>query len=460
MLSWLVAKFEQAQDRPALIWRDQTSSYGWLRRRIDYWLCQLGGPSALAGRVVALEADYSPDAVALLLALAHARAIIVPLTSATRSNKTRFRTIGQTEQVIAITSSEKIVIECTGTVAEHPHYRELRSREHAGLVFFSSGSTGEPKAAVHDFVHLIEKFKTPRHSLRAITFLLLDHIGGINTLLYNLSNLGTSVVVEDRSPDAVCATIARHAVELLPTTPTFLNLLLLSEAHRRHDLSSLRKISYGTEPMPQSTLKRLHSELPHVKLLQTYGMSELGILRSKSKCDDSLWVKIGGEGFETKVVNRILHVRAHCAMLGYLNAPSPFDADGWLCTGDEVEVDGEYFRILGRRSELINVGGEKVYPAEIESRLLEDANVREAVVVGEPNPITGKMVVAYVQLNQPEPPAELRKRLRAFCAERLEPFKVPAKIQASAERLHNLRFKKVRRLDPAVSNVCCSGGGK
>ena len=79
-------------------------------------------------------------------------------------------------------------------------------------------------------------------------------------------------------------------------------------------------------------------------------------------------------------------------MLGYLNAPSPFDADGWFNTQDAVEQDGEWLRFLGRTSDLINVGGQKVYPAEVESVLLELENVLDVTVRGEPNPIIGQIV--------------------------------------------------------------------
>src|SRR5262249_37909483 len=158
-------------------------------------------------------------------------------------------------------------------------------------------------------------------------FLLLDHIGGINTLFHGLATGGTIVTTRDRSPEAICRTIARHRVEVLPTSPTFLNLPLLSGEYQRHDLSSLRLITYGPELMPASTLERLHELFPNVRFQQTYGLSELGILRSKSREDGSLWVKVGGEGYETKVVDGVLWIKAQSAMLGYLNADNPFDAD-------------------------------------------------------------------------------------------------------------------------------------
>lgn len=93
--------------------------------------------------------------------------------------------------------------------------------------------------------------------------------------------------------------------------------------YKKFDLSSLQTVTYGTEVMPESTLKRFHALYPNIKLQQTYGLSEVGILRSKSKSSDSLWVKVGGEGFETRIVDGLLEIKAKSAMLGYLNAPVP-----------------------------------------------------------------------------------------------------------------------------------------
>ena len=94
-----------------------------------------------------------------------------------------------------------------------------------------------------------------------LVFLLLDHIGGINTLFYTLSNGGTIVLARDRSAASVCEAIEAARVELLPTSPTFLNLLLLGRAWERYDLSSLRRITYGTEVMPEHTLRLANEAL-------------------------------------------------------------------------------------------------------------------------------------------------------------------------------------------------------
>jgi long-chain acyl-CoA synthetase len=321
---------------------------------------------------------------------------------------------------------------------------QLLASRHPGLVLFSSGSTGKSKAALHDFIPLLEKFKTPRSAMVVLTFLMIDHIGGINTLFYVLSNAGTAVTAMDRNPDEVCAAIETHRVELLPTSPTFLNLLLMSEAYTRHDLSSLRLITYGTEMMPENTLRRLNALFPWTKIQQTYGLSELGILRSKSQSSDSLWVKVGGEDFDVKVKDGTLRIKARSAMMGYLNAPSPFDEDGWFDTGDLVESNGDYVRFLGRKSEIINVGGRKVYPAEVENVLLQVENIKDATVRGERNPITGNVVVARINLTQPEERGAIQKRIREFCRSRLDPYKVPVKIEIVDRNQFSGRYKKSR----------------
>jgi acyl-CoA synthetase (AMP-forming)/AMP-acid ligase II len=140
-----------------------------------------------------------------------------------------------------------------------------------------------------------------------------------------------------------------------------------------------------------------------------------------------------------------LWIKAATAMLGYLNAPDPFSADGYFDTGDAVEVDGEWLRILGRTGELINVGGAKVYPAEVEDVLLQMPNVEDAAVAGESHPLMGQIVVAQLKLLHDESLPEVKARLRRFCLERLAAYKVPSKIVVTRDPLHGARFKKQRR---------------
>jgi acyl-coenzyme A synthetase/AMP-(fatty) acid ligase len=441
---FLEKTFAENSDKDAIIWRDKAYNYQWLLEGVHAWRESVNHRGLSHGAIVVLEGDFSPNSVALFLALIDHGCIVVPITSSVAGKKNEFVEIAQGEVMFAIGAADEVTLADLHRSATHELYSILRQNHHPGLVLFSSGSTGKSKAVVHDLARLLEKFKVPRRSLRIITFLLYDHIGGLNTLLYTLSNGGCVVNVQDRNPDTVLSAIARHKVELLPTTPTFINLVILSESYRRHDLSSLRTVTYGTEPMPESTLKRFHELFPHVSLLQTYGLSEVGILRSKSRSSSSLWVKVGGEGFQTRVVDGVLHIKADSAMLGYLNAPSPFTEDGWLNTGDCVVADGEYIKILGRTSDVINVGGQKVYPAEVESAIQEMDGVEDVTVRGEPSPITGQMVTARAAITTGESLAEFRSRMRAFCKDKLASYKIPQKVLLVDKLSYGERFKKMR----------------
>lgn len=308
----------------------------------------------------------------------------------------------------------------------------LRERGHAGLVLFSSGTTGRPKAILHDFEAFLARYRTPRPTLRTLSFLMFDHIGGINTLFHTLFNAGQVVVPEARAPHVIVDQILAHDIELLPTTPTFLRLLLLSGEAERLKGGPLRIVTYGTERMDPGTLARMAELLPATDFRQTYGMSELGILRVRSEGRTSLFMAVGGEGVETRVRDDgVLEIRSESRMLGYMNAPSPFDAEGWYDTRDLVECRDGMIRITGRNSDVINVGGQKILPSEIERIALDMAEVKLASAAGVSNPITGQHIELTVEPNEGE---ELtREMVRAH---------FDGKV-ASAFRPHRIRIGKV-----------------
>jgi long-chain acyl-CoA synthetase len=445
-IEFLLDVFRAHAGEEAIVYRDRSHTFQDLLDDMKAAGAAHAAHGIGPGAVVALEADFSPQGIAQLLALFGSGAVAVPLAPASAARHEEFRRIAQVTHRIAVEAQhDRSRITQTGTTASHVLYGQLG--DHPGLVLFTSGSSGEPKAALHDGVRLLTKYRTPRQRLRTLLFLLFDHIGGFDTLLQALSNACAVIIPDERTPEAVARAIARHRAQVLPASPSFLGLLLLSEAPARHDLSSLRYVTYGAEVMPKGTLARLHAAFPDATLLQKYGLTELGTMRSRSSANDSLWVKIGGEGFATRVRGGLLEIHAHSSMLGYLNAPSPFTDDGWFMTGDLVEQDGEYFRILGRASDLINVGGQKVYPAEVEAVVAEVENVKDVAVFGEPHPFTGAIVVARVTLERDEDPRALERRVREHCRARLEPYMVPAKVLVAQDPLVTERDKRVRRAE-------------
>ncbi len=428
----------------ALVWENNFYTYEWLKNRTEYWIQELAKKNIIQGSVVAIQGDFSPNTVSLLIALIKNHCIIVPIAMKNKIKNDEYYRIAQVEYVFEFDAKDNAVFSRKSETVENALLSQLQQKKHPGLVIFSSGSTGKCKAAVHDLLPLIENFAKPKKRTRVIAFLLFDHIGGLNTLFYTLFNAGCLITIKARTPRDVCESIERFKAEALTTTPTFLNLLLLSGIIPHYDLGSLSIVNYGTEIMSELTLKKLNSLFSRVRFSQAYGLTELGVLPVRSRSSNSLFIKIDGDGFQTRIVDGLLEVKSNSSMLGYLNAPNPFTEDGWFKTGDAVEVDGKYLRVLGRKSELINVGGEKVYPAEIEGVIHQIQGVEQASVFSESNAITGQIVVARIKLRSSEHISQFRIRLHEFCRTRLPAYKIPQKIILTNSTLHNERFKTIR----------------
>lgn len=393
--------------------------------------------------VISLLADFTPQSIAMFLALIELDTIIVPI-SKTIKNIESYIKVSESEYFID-EQSEDIQIKNLNRKVTHEMLLNLKEKKAPGLILFSSGTTGEPKAALHNLTFLLDKFRKDGKRLSTVTFLLFDHIGGFNTMMHTLVNGGLIVTLKTRTADEVCSLIEKYKLQLLPTSPTFINLIVLNKTYEKYDLSSLELITYGTEPMPESTLKALHKILPNAKLKQTYGLSEVGIMPTKSENSESLWLKLrNDETFQTKIVDDILYIKSKSAMIGYLNAPSPFDEEGWFNTKDKVLVKGDYVKILGRTTDLINVGGQKVYPIEVESVFLEYPGILDIRVYGADNPIMGKVVEAEVKVTDENNNRNFVKQLRKYAKEKLESFKIPTKFNLTTKDLYGERFKKKR----------------
>lgn len=327
--------------------------------------------------------------------------------------------------------------------------QDLQNKDSSGLILFSSGSTGKPKAILHNLDTLLESYldKKPK-KMNILLFLMFDHIGGINTLFNCLSMGACGIALKERkNVDILAQNIEKYKIALLPASPSLLNLMLLAKVSLKYDLSSLRLITYGTEKMPDILLEKLKAEFKGVRFHQTFGTSEIGITQTKTHKN---YIKL--ENIDYKIVNNELYLRSKTQSLGYLNASNEaFRDDGYFATGDLVElinIDGEeYLKIIGRNKELINVGGEKVLPSEVEGVLLEFESIVDCLVFGIANPLTGQSVGVKVVLKEGIilSALELKKQIKAFCKDKLAAYKIPTKVEIVEKLEISTRFKKVRK---------------
>ena len=444
-MSFILDKFKSFNSKNAIVFEDRIYTYEEFVKQIKDYKNILDKHN-ISSKVVVILGDYSFYNLALFFALYENKNIIVPITSNIKKVQDDFIEESFCQTIIK-TDEKNLLIQNLKTTFSHNMIDNLREKNSSGLILFSSGSTGKPKAMIHNLDTLIDSFKDKKEkSMNMLVFLMFDHIGGLNTVFNALCMGACLIIPKIKDAKTICELIEKYKIMVLPSSPTFLNLILISEEYKNYDLSSLRMITYGTETMPQSLLLKLKEVFPKVKFLQTFGTSETGISTTSSKSSNSLFMKLEDINGEYKIVENELWLRSKTQVLGYLNASmDSFTSDGWFKTGDLVEVDGEYIKIIGRAKEVINVGGQKVLPSEIESIILEMEEISDCMVYGEKNAITGQTVVCDVVLNNKI--ENIKKRVRVFCKDRLDTYKIPTKVNVVDKTNFSDRFKKIRIKD-------------
>ena len=440
----MVDKFKD-NDQTAIIYDGKKYSYNELYIKIKE-IESFIKDKIHSGEVVAILADYSFVSIALFFALYENKNIIAPITSTSQKEidgkvKESFST-----KIINL-ENENLVITNKKSEARHKIINDLQNSKCAGLILFSSGSTGAPKAMIHNLDTLVDSYGDKKQKqINMLVFLMFDHIGGINTMLNILSMNATMIIPQNRNADDICKLIEEYKIAVLPSSPTFLNLILINRSYEKYDLSSLRMITYGTETMPEGLLGRLKAVFSKVKFLQTFGTSETGIAATSSKSSSSTFMKIDDENLEYKIVDNELWLRSKTQILGYLNrSMESFTNDGWFKTGDLVELDNEGFiKIIGRNKEIINVGGQKVLPSEVESVLLGMDEIEDCLVYGEQNAITGQSVSCDVVLKHGIDDSGFKILVRKFCKDKLDNFKIPTRVNVVQKTEFTERFKKSR----------------
>jgi len=441
-LDAFLAQCEERGDSLAYLDEEGMYSFAALAQRARQWAEELAQDGVMPGDVVAISGDFSFENLACFLGAALRGCCVAPLATSVEHERADRLREGRVQWVMYAGT----VTTCP-PLAPHPLLEKLRTMGHAGLVIFSSGTTGKPKAMLHDLDQLIAGYALkPFRDLRLLLLMHFDHIGGIDVFLRGFASGVTLVKPASRQPEAVARAIAAHQVHVLSASPTLLNLLLVAGVADRHDFSSLRLITYGAEAMPAALLARLRARFPGIEMQQRFGTSETHTVRVVSRNNDSLEMRIEDAEVSWRIEAGELLLKTPRRILGYLNRDVDAALAGdWFHTGDLVEESADgWLRIIGRKQEVINVGGEKVLPSEVEGILLEMSAIAECRVFGQPHPLTGAIVCVEVVPRIEEDPVALRRAVRQFCHARLESYKVPAKVKVVAQVRMAHGLKKAR----------------
>jgi len=336
-------------------------------------------------------------------------------------------------------------------------------------IIYTSGTTGRPKGAMltHGNVLFNMEATIHGHGFRPedihILAVPLFHVTGLNTVMSTAFHQGATVVVTAGvAPTEILELIQRHRATTWFGVPTTMILLAQVPDVRKCDLSSLRLIAYSGAPMPVRTIEQLRRLFPGVKLHNFFGLTETTSCTSVLPDDQALIrpesIGLPVPGLEAKVVDDEgrdlpagqvgeLLIKGPSVFQGYHNRPEATAeaiVDGWFHTGDTATIEEEGFIFLqGRKKEMIIVGGENVYPVEVENVLTRHPAVAEAAVIGVPQSVFGEVVKAVVVLR---PGTEAGPwELKRYCAKRLASFKVPQVIEFRDALPRNPSGKVVKR---------------
>ncbi|MEM7790570.1 MAG: fatty acid--CoA ligase family protein [Verrucomicrobiota bacterium] len=432
-MNWLEDRFKKLGAKVAAYENGRSWTYAEILLEKNRIKNQLSAIDIAPFSCIALEEDNLVKVLAGILAVSELKLIALPIMLNLPEGERL-----QQKQIAGISNTLR-----EGKLIESPQFRmlpprlvdQLTERGHPGLVLFSSGTSGAPKGMLHDLTELLFRYKRVRtRNDSTIQLLLPDHIGGIDSALRTWLSGSTMIVPKDRTPDKVGCAVESYSANVLPATPTFFNLLLLSGALKKYDFSSLEILTYGAEPMPAKLLADLSQAFPNANLQQKFGTSETGAIRIKGSRHDTLNFAIKDADVAWQIVESELWIKTPSRILGYLNADdSSLEKDGWYRTGDLVDqaADGS-MRIIGRASEMINVGGLKVHPSEVESVLLEIQGIQTCKVFGKTNVIAGNQVACQISISKNRDLRFWKQTIRKHCKDRLALWKIPSAVEITS----------------------------
>lgn len=358
-------------------------------------------------------------------------------------------------------------------------------------ICFTSGTTGLPKGsmATHrqimtnfygEMGNLIESTMLPDRGYHVVMMIIpVYHIAGIMTLYAGMKFGSTIVVSSDFAPEGFMQTVEREQVSLCYLVPIMFFFILHDPSFGKYDLGSLRFVPYGAMPMDPALLQDILKKFPPgIRYMDAFGSTEVCINIAKLPEDHDLTgspeevekkiarLKSIGRPFRYGIESTILDPfgkevppgvvgeiasRGEKVTVGYWrNAEETartIDRNGWFHTGDAGWMDEEgYVYFADRAKDMINRGGENIFPAEVERRLNQHPKIVESAVFGVPDPAWGARVVAAVVL-APGQTAETvpAEELIGFCKEQMASYKAPSAIWYIDQLPRRFELGKVMR---------------
>jgi long-chain acyl-CoA synthetase len=470
---------------PAVADGDVRLSYGELARRAMVLAGALRARGIEPGDRVAILARNSFRYLEINLACAHAGIVLIPLNvRLAPAEIDRILTVTETKlllRALPLTAHlPQIVWDDAEAVGGYTSYERLVAQgpvldqplagkpDDIAQIFFTSGTTGEPKGVCLTQRNLITSALDSIIALELGAGDVWFHAPPMFHLVdafavWAVTLVGGKHVIAHFEPRGFCPLVARERVTKTSLPPTLLDMIVRESPTAEHDLSSLERISYGGSPMPDAVYRRCTAALG-CYLLQAYGITEVSGMVCQQVPRD-----LEGGGRPNSVGQPVLHVELKVidadgrpqpvgtigelavagdrVMAGYWRERAATTAampNGWYRTGDLGVCDREgHYTIVGRKKDMIISGGENVYPAEVENALFAHPAVAEAAVIGVPSERWGEEVRAIVVLNPGFRTDQ--DELIEHCRTLIGGYKLPKMIEISPDPLPKSGPGKIAR---------------
>jgi acyl-coenzyme A synthetase/AMP-(fatty) acid ligase len=372
----------------------------------------------IARRLAILAPDADPDYFAAIVAGADIDAVVVDPSSAASD-----------------AFDLPVRVACAATIAAAERL-PAPSRQ-TEWVMLTSGTTGVPKMVVHTLSGLTAAIRGRPIDDSVVwgTFYDIRRYGGLQIFLRAvLGGVSLALSSAGESMGDHLDRLGRHGVTHMLGTPTHWRRALMSPAIRN---VSPRYVRLSGEIADQAILDNLRHAFPSAVVSHAYASTEAGVafeVRDGLAGFPAEFVERARDGVEMKVLHGSLRIRSPRAACRYIGAETPLtDRDGFVDTGDMVELHGDRYGFAGRRGGIINIGGLKVHPEEVEAVINRHPQVRMSLVRPKASPITGSIVIADVVLKSASDGAagelgQVKGDILKLCRDALPRHKVPAAI--------------------------------